>query len=490
LDCNIISFINDEARLAYLKQLDENTAPDIFKAYFGYLSFEETVETGGAREIPWGMIETHAPRYAALIGNDTVLKEQFSTSGSGTYVLTGLTKKPDMLGTYSVYRLDWLEKFGIKPPGEISQLSENIFFTESAYNIDEFISIMEAFSDQDTVIWDFLGEMNTGLAPYYLWSSGNDTLMGLFGANWSNVNENGSAVFYGASSAFESFLIFYESMIYQGLARTDMMYAGDMSIEWVGWWNVDLSSQIFSGNMDLLQRVITMVNNNEGNWKDYSEDGARSGLAAMNLLITPPEINPSGMQRVNSADPGGVSITENEYFMIGANVSDEKLAKILEIFDAVCFDPEVYVMVNYGFEGEDFNWAGEPYESYVEAREIDFNDPEGEMPGYFAVKTMDGIAGKLVYTIPDNALARFAFSRSAREMNFPPYKSDPLNSLADDPAAKNFNELNRIAKKYHDEIIFGQKSVADTWDDYIAELTAAGLNEYNELINKYPKTNN
>jgi len=484
LDCNPVAYNWDDW---YPKQLEERTAPDIFKAYLNVVGFEETVESGAVRAIPWNIIEAYAPRYAAFIGNNAALRGAYSSNTGDTYALMGLTKKTDMLGTYSVYRLDWLEKYGFAPPGEVSQLSENIYFTESAYTMDEFIAIMEAFSGQGEAEGIWIDVNLTGLAPFFLWTSGNDTLMGMFGANWSNVYENGEAVLSAASAAFESFLIFYESLISSGLANIEKIYAGDMAIEWVGWWNVDLNSLSFTGDLSWLQNVMNGVNNNLGNWAD--DRGLRDGLPTMNLLITPPEIGPSGAQRVNSNDPNVVTAVTNEHYMIGAGVSDEKLAKILEIYDALSFDPEFYVKAKFGYEGEHFTWAGEPYESFIETEDYSYDD----FVGYFGVNTMDGAAGKFVYTMPDNALNRFAFSQKAKAMNLLPYKSDPNGVYAEELAALNAkygpSTPFAIAKKYYEDVVNEGMSVTDTWGDYIKELEANGLAEYTALIRKYPVTN-
>jgi hypothetical protein len=157
----------------------------------------------------------------------------------------------------------------------------------------------------------------------------------------------------------------------------------------------------------------------------------------------------------------------------------------LEIFDGVSYDPELYVMTMYGFEGEDFTWSGEPYNSYIEQGE-----PPDNYLRVYTTETIDGNAGKAVYTTEPNALSDYSKSYEAKAMNLTPYKSDPERIYADEEAAlrKKYNGKTpyTVMERYYLAVASGEKRVGETWDDYMEELEKTGLEEYTDLINKYP----
>lgn len=441
------------------KQREEGTLPDIFSPYFNE-SYDEAFKAGGMRTIPWAMIEQYAPRYAALFGDADVSKyDWYKSSDNEFYVLLGLEKEVGMLSTYSVYRLDWLEELGITPHGNVTELSDRLFFTESAFTMEEFVNIMQAFTTTEN-------GGRYGLSAGSPYDRGIvDGLMGMFGVNWSYIRENGQAVMYEASDGFRSFLQFMEML--NGLEVihvTEDTWSGRYNNK-IGWWG-DSVRNIF-GDYGYAKNFLT-----------YQTD--------MKLLITPPEIGLSGMQGADTYAKEG-DITISSAYMISDKVSDEKLAKILQIFDAVSYDPELYVLTKYGVEGDDFTWTGEPYNSPVAV-----NKSSTEYTGLFNTRTLDGNAGKYIYNFPSEAMYQYATSAEARRMNIPPYKSDPEGIYEDDMQAlyeKYQSNLYDIASTYYQDILKGDKRVDSSWDDYVAELKAAGLDEWNELINKFPVTN-
>jgi hypothetical protein len=314
------------------------------------------------------MIERHAPRYAAFLNSIEYPPETFYGRPDGEiHVLHGFQRAGEMLDTFSVYRLDWLEEIGVTPKGNVFQLTENIFFSDAAFTMDEFISIMAGFTRpgrRHGLVFSIGWEISIGFEP----------LRGMFGLNNTNILENGSAVYAAASEAFHSYLSFMENLRDKGLIQ----YTGYSFNDDVGWTSIKYDgSSVRHGHISYLPIY----------------EGSK-------YLLTPPEIGPGGRQGVGyDGQPGALKVIAN--YLIRADVSDAKLAKILEIFDAVSFDPELYVLTRYGFEGEDFTWRGEPYNSYAE------QNPESvEYYGLFNTKTVDGFAGKHIYNYPSAELYR------------------------------------------------------------------------------------
>jgi len=286
------------------EQIRDNTLPDIFDTHD---NADFLIESGLVKAIPWDMIETYAPRYAAVMNDEQLLKKENMVNGNGTYVLFGLEKAPEILSTFSVYRYDWLEEGHITPPGNITQISDYIYFTDTAFTQDEFLKAIDVFSNRSDVT-------DVGFVAYALMSIGNDTLMGMFGLNWDNVYEDGKPLLTAASRGFYSFLIFMESCIESGSLSTEKFYAGDANTRNVGWWTTNIN--------EIYNLVL------------YANHCATSGiyyLSEMKLLLAPPEMNYNGMQGAHSQLPGDLNVKKT--FVLNANISDEKLAKILEIFE-------------------------------------------------------------------------------------------------------------------------------------------------------------
>ncbi|MCL2708210.1 MAG: hypothetical protein FWF03_03740, partial [Defluviitaleaceae bacterium] len=167
---------------------------------------------------------------------------------------------------------------------------------------------------------------------------------------------------------------------------------------------------------------------------------------------------------------------------VSAAASDEKLARILSIYDAVSFEPELYMLVNYGVLDEDYVWKGEPYNSYVER----INGGQNAV-GAFATGVRDGEAGKLVYKFPP-FLFEFATSARAVGMIARPYKE--MDYERDLEFKTDFDEkypsFNNIGLNYYHAVLAGRVRVQDSWDDYVARLNANGLAEYNAYLGSLP----
>jgi hypothetical protein len=116
----------------------------------------------------------------------------------------------------------------------------------------------------------------------------------------------------------------------------------DPRIQTMGWWSAPIS-HIKGGELDSFSRRY-------GYYKGlYNQiEMLKNRFSYSKYLITPPEIGPYGNQGAYAGFAPCYEITERTYY-ISREVSDEKLAKILEIFEAVSYDPEFYLISKYGF---------------------------------------------------------------------------------------------------------------------------------------------
>ncbi|MCL2708986.1 MAG: hypothetical protein FWF03_07730 [Defluviitaleaceae bacterium] len=147
--------------------------------------------------------------------------------------LPGYAEKVEVLPSFSIYRLDWLETFGMKPPGALVEVSERIYFCESAFLISELAefamrSTYTEGSDSNNYRYG-LARTSASTHTY------NEHMMGMFGLNFSNVYENGSAVPYYASGAFRRFLSFIEGLRVSGVMMNRILGGDDPAWGQVGW---------------------------------------------------------------------------------------------------------------------------------------------------------------------------------------------------------------------------------------------------------------
>jgi hypothetical protein len=303
-------------------------------------------------------------------------------------------------------------------------------------------------------------------APYAMANGKFDTLMGMFGANRSNIEENGNAVLSLASDAYRQYMEFIEALSFRGFLNTDPLVNSDFYIDKIGWWNIDIrqliTPDVFSGSQDYGKSLAAFAN----------EPGVK-------LLLAPPEIGPDG--KSGADHPGSGTLNRRRWYYINAEVSDEKLAKILEIYDALSFEPDLNMMSVYGIAGEDFDWLGEPYNSPVIKKPEPVN---GDNIMAFSTHTNDGDAGKYIYSFSSETMNAFYGSVSSSEAvsrNIPPFRFPAAASI--ERANTLLSNFSRFAQGYLNDIVSGKKTVAESWDSYINTLKMMGLDEYHQLIN-------
>jgi hypothetical protein len=466
--------------------IKSETLPDIFSA--SLIDPQKVINEGAVRPIPWDMVQFSAPRYWAMLSESRYLKGLFTDGLPQNvilpdfnreyikYILPSLSTNKEILDHYSVYRLDWLEEFDFIPNGEVVKISDNLYFTNKAFTCFEFETIMGSFAStvnsetgaaRRLVISETAGDW-PNLYP----------LMGMFGLNGINISEEGKATLLFANEAFREFLRFMRRMIETGSVLLNEQNSTDyfMWRNTSGWFS-DNIIDLF-GDKGLINYIIpNMVN-----------DGIN-----VKFLITPPEIGPEGIQGIPGEYwPDSIVSTAPDYF-INANVDDKKLERILEVFDAVSFDPELYAITRFGFESEDFAWVGKPYDSTVKVF------PRGKRSvDLFATGIMDENAGKMIYGMPSEALYRFAASPEATAMILYPYKNDPYGERAVDyeDLIKKFplksetlsEGLIQAAENFYRGIVTGEKDIDNDWDAYIGELRILGLDEWNAFFETLPYT--
>ena len=466
---------------AYADSIVESNGklPDIISNK--YFNAEKALEAGALRPIPWEMVEQFAPRYAAMLKQNPILYEKFRNPSKerDKYTLPSLVYNEEMLETLSVYRLDWLEAVGVTPNGNVVRVSEGVYFTEEAFSQFEF----------EEIVWMLDHVIHTEpMNPVFATSHGVftpqsmiltgmdydwflvDPILGMFGLNTENIQENGSAAVWFSTEAFHSFVRLM-LRLKETAGRDNLHYLEQpFGLEPVtviggvpGWSSVKTLS-IFS--------AIEYIVNHE-----WGEGGK--------ILLTPPEIGLNGQRGVQKTyEPYRVARGELDFF-ISADVGNEKFARILQIFDAVSFDPELYRLTVYGNQGEDFEWLGTPYESGVLK-----NMNSLEFTGVFTTGIIDGHAGKYLYDFQSEIIYGYITSDRASAMNIYPYKSDPYGIFDSNKVELEerypYHVLRDAASVFYTDVLDGTKSLDTDWAGYLDTLSALGLMEWNAYYDGLP----
>jgi putative aldouronate transport system substrate-binding protein len=443
---------------------------------------KELYDAGLVRTIPKDMLEKYAPRYMKMISeNPPGQKLNIAPGTEDEYMqLTGLYPHVDGVVWAPTFRLDWLEKLGIEPPGEMKAVGpdggrEKISFTESAYTLEEVEEILKAFTFNDP---DGNGKDDTyGLSPYNNNTSWAATLMGAFGlASGYNLNENGKLVQMEVSDKYKEFLKLMAKWYKMGLIDPEFTTL-DANKSW------EKYKQGKIGYYVAQPAYIAM--------DDWAKGRAPQNIvenpdSKAKLLATAPEIGPNGKQGVASFLPVGLL---GDNFFVSKDVSDEKLARILQVFDYINFDNDARWTL-YGEVGVHSDWEGEPEKSALKIRP-EFAEQEGNS-GFWAYnfRTYDNERVQWFTSEYTMKLNDEFFKRPdvKEKMMIRPYKWDVLNETKVADLKKRYDgQLKTIVDEYLMKAIVGEIDIDKTWDDYVKNYLANGGQELTDEYDKSEK---
>ena len=446
----------------------------------------EVAQMGAIRTIPRHMIEIYAPNYANLLYQEEAWQpfEANRRGFEGAFddhqaFLAPYSVESDMVNYFSVYRLDCLEAIGLYPKGELVKIDPNkpIYFTDVPFTQEDFVEII---STDIKKISDLGINHNIVLTGDYFmdrdikYGVGSPlSIWGMFGIGYNYVFENGRIIPVFASEGYKEFLLFLEQLVHKGHVTVTERYdwpksyfilSGQYGSIWVTMHINDLLIDI--------SHFDTLFRNNP----------------SAKILITPPETNANGTPSVTRAN-GGSRFIDGLYnkWAISSLVSNEKLARILTVFDAISFEPDLFVLTQYGLEESNYTWAGEPYNSKV---------VKGKTSNrYWPVvesKVWDGNAGNYVYLYGDNPLYNYAVSDAARAtlqdqplqiVDYVTYFSEMVFYWDEFNCISN-SEFGKTVTEYYRDILEGREYVDNSWHDYIHKLEVYGLDAVIDIANR------
>ncbi|TDL64703.1 ABC transporter substrate-binding protein [Rhodococcus qingshengii] len=458
--------------------------PDTFAFTTGGKTAQELYDSGLTRTIPKEMLEKYAPRYMKMLSENPpgpIMNLKEGTDNEYLQLI-GQYAHVDGLVWGPTFRLDWLEKLGIEPPGEIKQVGpsggrEKIYYTDGAYTIEEVEEILKAFTFDDP---DGNGKDDTyGISP---WNSNTNwavTLLGSFGIALSpnyNLMEDGKLVTSEISQNYKAFLKQMAKWYEMGLVDPEFTTLDDKK-SWekykqgkIGYY-VAQPSYMAMDDWAKGRAPQNLVENPDSNAK---------------ILATLPEIGKGGQQGEGAYIPVG---NLADAFYVSKDVTDEELARILQLFDYINFDKEARWTL-YGEVGVHSDWEGEPEKSALKVRP-EFAAEEGNS-GFWAYnfRTYDKDRVPWFQSEYTMKLKNEVFAREdvKENMLIRPYKWDLLNETKIKEVEKRYKgQLDTIVAEFRMKAIVGEVDVDKEWDNYVENWKNNGGNELLAELEKAPK---
>ncbi|WP_318615853.1 ABC transporter substrate-binding protein [Sporosarcina sp. YIM B06819] len=455
--------------------------PDTFAFTAGGQTSQQLYDSGLTRTIPKEMLEKYAPRYMKMLEENQPGPILNLKKGTDNEYL-------QLVGQYShVYglpwgptlRLDWLENLGIEPPGEMTQVGpsggrEKIFYTDAAYTLDELEEILTAFTFDDP---DGNGKNDTyGISPANNNLNWAQSLLGAFGlGSGYNFLEDGELVKTEISQKYKEFLKTMAKWYDMGLIDPEFTTI-DEKTSWEKYKQGNIGYYIAQPS------YLAMDDWAKGRAPQNIVENPQS---TAKILATGPEIGPDGNQGVRAYLPV-VNLADS--FYVSKDVTDEELARILQIFDYINHDNDARWTL-FGEVGEHSDWEGEPNKSALKVRP-EFAKEEGNS-GFWAYnfRTYDKERVQWINSEYTLKLKNEFYARDdiQEKMLIRPYKWDMLNETDLKELENRYSgQLNTIVDEFRMKAIVGEVDIDKEWDKYVKNYLKNGGEQMIEELDKAP----
>ena len=477
VNTKIDTWNTDEVSLA----VASGDVPDAFNFTAGTQTSLDLYEGGITRTIPKEMIKKYAPRYSKMLDEHQPGWELNLAPGKDDEYLhlTGLHSHTKGILWAPTFRLDWLEKLGIEPPGEMEPIGnedglDRIYFTDEAYTLDEVEKILKAFTFDDP---DGNGKDDTyGLLPYNNQLHWMTTIMGAHGvAPGYNLMEDGELKAAEISNGYKEGLELLANWHDMGLVDPEWTTLDAEK----AWEKYKLGK---TGYFTAQRSYIAL--------EEWAQMRAPQNLVLsdpdVKLLVTAPEIGPDGQQGEGSWMP--VTLLGDAY-QISKDVTNEELARILQIFDYINHDEDARWTL-YGEVGKHSEWQGTPEESSLEVKP-EYPRIEGDM-GFWAYNFRTYPGKRLQWLTPETTFELmdkfFAKPEVVDKMAIRPFRYDLFNETEVDELEKRYSgQLDTVVDEFRMRAIVGEVDIDKEWDSYVENWLNNGGQEILDELEKAPK---
>ncbi len=431
-------------------------------------------DQGVTRTIPVDMVKKHAPNYAKVLDAEPLgWKININKKDSNFLSLSGWTEKAADSATFmATYRLDWLEKLGIKVPGELIPLddSNRLFFTKESFKRSEFTKILEGFTNGDP---DGNGQKDTigaslAARTNFFWSA----FYSMFDfAPVGSMEVNGRAENYYVTDKYKEFLKYVADLYAKGYL--DKEYATlDQNKAWEKYAGGKIG---YAGTMAAWVGPVSFAALRPPNVTLTKTTNGK-------MLVAPLPVDDNG----KGGPPPYSDSNYSRNLYVNKKVSDTKLAKILEVFDYMNFDKDAMIYLRYGEEGTHFTYTGADKKSSPVLKEGVTNGGAFGLGVYNSNYIAPLSIQQLGWVPETKQLMEYSFGDYAKRLIYP-YKSDMLNEtkLAS-LTSKYGSTINTLVDEYFHNVISGELKVDSSWSNYINNLNKSGYKEISDELQNAP----
>lgn len=391
------------------------------------------------RPIPYEWLETYAPNWMKktydMVGSKELTRKLLTHADGNVYCMpyTGYTLA---FGAATFVRKDWMEKLGLSMPK----------------TLDEYHDLIKAFVEKDP---DGNGKNDTlGI------SGANFDFHYVFGAHGImrdtyNLQEDGSVTYSSVSEAYKNALKTLATWYKEGLIDPET-FTDDRAA---------LREKWSSGMIGLMNDVPWWAEAARG--KNGIIEIVTSRNPAAKVSAFPAVSGPEGKSGALRWFP---NITGMACVMFGADTSDEKVIRIMQIKESLTTGEE-HIKALYG--EKDVNYTVNEDGVLVMNPDWDFEKQRAEGVGSFYATQPRSIEDASLLLQPRDI-----------EINNIVLQSNTLFSGVDfvrprkNEAQSNFgNDVNTIVKEYYANAILGKVDIDSTWDSYVKQVNEAGLLE-------------
>jgi putative aldouronate transport system substrate-binding protein len=405
----------------------------------GGQGLEKFAESGLVRPIPDGYIEQYAPEIAKVL----------NSAYSGWKKISSVDGKLYTVPTYGItgqfglaLRADWLKNLGV---------------TSLPKTLDELEALLVRFRNEDPdrngqkdtyALGSWNGQNVASVAPYIFAS------YGVAPGRW-NVASDGTPQHWAIMDEYR-----------QGLARLRSWYVKEIyHPEIITDTRITTTEKFMAGKIAGTFGTDWMLGTGTGTTPFGAYQNAHPELSENEIrTMIPPVSGPKGALTVLYGNP----LLSNETFYFGKNVSDEKMKRLLAMFNDTLADRKQYAMMWYGIEGQHFDFDAD---GFVVQRP-GWNTPEAYTELGWARYFFDH------NFIPDYYL----------DLVFPPWRFGVLKTLLtydhvpihqaaifQTGAEREFGTaVDTITNEYFLKVLAGEWDINSTWNSYVSRFLAAG----------------
>ncbi len=440
--------------------------PDFFLNFGKKLDYF-TREHDLVRSIPFDMIEQYTPSYAKIMTDNPMVRLKMQNPDNPDEILALPSYNGILAGGQfswtNYYRKDWLDALNIAmPEGGATEIAPNVFCADYGYKFDEHNAILRAFTNDDP---DGNGENDTTGMIGDKWLAVQSPMLGAFGLSDFTNDDNGKAVYYYSTDRYKELLAYVRDLYQEGLI--DQEY---VSLDREQFW--EKAENSYGG-------VFIVGSNWLSDWAIK-----RPPLSILNneeidaqILITPGFEGPHG--DIGSRNWG--TDASETFYLVGKQVDDAKLAKILEFQEYAHFGPRK-VELMFGEEGVDFEYdedgdpvtIGTPAEQSakgVEAYTLYMQDTQ-------TLALRDSKLYKKTYPFTQGKWLQYLIE---------PYKYDLFNETNINEVWSDYgSNIETVRDEFRIAVIIGEKDLDAEWENYLADLDKNGYQEVCAELDKAP----